>query len=325
MDLWTYERRCWAEGYDTLCGVDEAGAGPLAGPVYAAAVILPRELEIPGLNDSKKLTEKRRESLYQVITAQAGAWSVARVEAAEIDNTDILSARLRAMQAAIDGLSLKPAFALIDGNRDRGKSAAITVPHMLIVKGDGKSASIAAASILAKVSRDRYMAGELHTQYPQYGFARHKGYGTKLHYEMLEKYGPCPEHRMTFLKPKSAKPTPRRQAGDRGEEAAERYLLSERDASILDRQWHCRYGEIDLVARERDGTVAFVEVKLRGESMVGLPREAVDFRKRERLRKTAAAWMAAHECAAPARFDVAEVYEERDGGRRVEYLEDAFQ
>lgn len=200
MDLWTYEREQWNNGFSAVCGVDEAGAGPLAGPVYAAAVILPRELDIPGLNDSKQLTEKKRETLYDLITAQADAWSVARVEAAEIDATDILSARMKAMQLAIDGLSIRPDMALIDGNRDRGRHAVITAPHVTIVKGDGKSASIAAASILAKVSRDRYVSTELDGLYPQYQFARHKGYGTKLHYQMLDEYGPCPQHRVTFLK-----------------------------------------------------------------------------------------------------------------------------
>ena len=200
MDPWTYEREQWDNGFSTVCGVDEAGAGPLAGPVYAAAVILPRELDIPGLNDSKKLTEKRREALYDVITAQAVSYSVARVEAVEIDEMDILNARMLAMTRAIDGLSVKPDLALIDGNRDHGSRYAIKTPHITIVKGDGKSASIAAASILAKVSRDRYVSTELDSLYPQYQFARHKGYGTKLHYQMLDRYGPCPQHRVTFLK-----------------------------------------------------------------------------------------------------------------------------
>ena len=205
MDLWTYEREQWNSGVETVCGVDEAGAGPLMGPVYAAAVILPRELDIPGLNDSKKLTEKKREALYEVITAQAVAYSVARVEAAEIDKMDILNARMLAMQKALDGLPLRPDLALIDGNRDHGSRYAIEIPHRLIVGGDGKSASIAAASILAKVSRDRYVSTELDAKYPQYQFAKHKGYGTKLHYEMLDQYGPCPEHRRTFLKKWEAK------------------------------------------------------------------------------------------------------------------------
>ena len=205
MDLWTYEREQWNSGVETVCGVDEAGAGPLMGPVYAAAVILPRELDIPGLNDSKKLTEKKREALYEIITAQAAAWSVARVEAAEIDKMDILNARMLAMQKALDGLTLRPDLALIDGNRDHGSRYAIKIPHRLIVGGDGKSASIAAASILAKVSRDRYVSTELDAKYPQYQFAKHKGYGTRLHYEMLDQYGPCPEHRRTFLKKWEAK------------------------------------------------------------------------------------------------------------------------
>ena len=200
MDLWTYEREQWAAGCERICGVDEAGAGPLAGPVYAASVILPREIDIPGLNDSKKLTEKKREALYDRITAQAVAWSVARVEAAEIDQMDILNARMLAMNRAVEGLSQIPDLCLIDGNRDHGSAISITAPHLCIVGGDGKSASIAAASILAKVSRDRYVSTELEREYPQYQFARHKGYGTKLHYAMLDQYGPCPAHRRSFLK-----------------------------------------------------------------------------------------------------------------------------
>ena len=198
-DLWALERACREEGYSSVCGCDEAGAGPLAGPVYAAAVILPFGVELPGLNDSKKLTEKKREAIFPVIREQAVAWAVARVEAAEIDETDILSARMKAMQLAIDRLTPAPDFALIDGNRDHGRSAAVTTPHRMIVKGDSLSASIAAASILAKVSRDRYMQ-EIAAQYPQYEFDRHKGYGTKRHYELLRQYGPSPIHRRTFLK-----------------------------------------------------------------------------------------------------------------------------
>ena len=199
-DLWEHECAAWAQGYETVCGVDEAGAGPLMGPVYTAAVILPRGCVIDGLNDSKKLTPKKRDALYDVIIAEAEAWAVASVSAAEIDATDILSARMKAMQLAIDALAVRPDFALIDGNRDHGKSAAVTALHACIIGGDGCSASIAAASILAKVSRDRYVTDVLDPMYPQYGFAKHKGYGTRDHYAMLDQYGPCPEHRMTFLK-----------------------------------------------------------------------------------------------------------------------------
>ena len=199
-ELWTYEREAWAEGYETVCGVDEAGAGPLMGPVYAAAVILPRECEIEGLNDSKKLTEKKREALFDIILNAAIAYGIARIEAAEIDATDILSARMKAMHLAMEALNQPIDMALIDGNRDKGKSFTIIEPHRLLVKGDSKSASIAAASILAKVSRDRYVVDVLDKQYPEYQFAKHKGYGTALHKELYLKYGPCPEHRLTFLK-----------------------------------------------------------------------------------------------------------------------------
>ena len=200
MELWSIEKEQFDAGIAYVCGVDEAGAGPLAGPVYAAAVILPPLCQIEGLNDSKKLTEKKREKLFDIIIAQALAYSIARVEAEEIDATDILSARMKAMQLAIDGLAVQPQLALIDGNRDKGQSAAVTTPHLLVVGGDGKSASIAAASILAKVSRDRYVVEELDRDHPEYQFAKHKGYGTKLHYEMLDQYGPCAAHRKTFLK-----------------------------------------------------------------------------------------------------------------------------
>ena len=198
-DLWQYEKEALAAGHTNICGCDEAGAGPLAGPVYAAAVILPLGVEIDGLNDSKKLTEKKREALFPVIQEKAAAWAVARVEAAEIDETDILSARMRAMQLAMDQLDPPADFALIDGNRDHGRSFALTTLHRCIIKGDSLSASIAAASILAKVSRDRLMV-ELDELYPGYGFARHKGYGTAQHREAIGRLGPCPIHRRTFLK-----------------------------------------------------------------------------------------------------------------------------
>lgn len=204
-DLWAIETERFAQGIQTICGVDEAGAGPLAGRVYAGAVILPKGWTHPWLGDSKKVTEKRREVLYDLIREEAVAWSIAWAEAEEIDALNILNARMLAMQRAIEGLSVRPDTAFIDGNRDHGSRYAIETPHQLIVGGDGKSASIAAASILAKVSRDRYVSGELDAKYPQYQFAKHKGYGTKLHYELLDQYGPCPEHRRSFLKKWEAK------------------------------------------------------------------------------------------------------------------------
>ena len=199
LPMWELEEAAHEKGYALVCGCDEAGAGPLAGPVYAGAVILPEGLELPYLNDSKQVTPKRRDLLFEQIKAQAVAWAAASVSPEEIDATDILSARIRAMQLAIDALAVAPDYALIDGNRDKGKRFALVTPHETVVKGDSRSASIAAASILAKVSRDRYME-EMAKKYPQYRFERHKGYGTRLHYEMLERYGPSPIHRKSFLK-----------------------------------------------------------------------------------------------------------------------------
>lgn len=198
MEHWELEQEAAAAGYTAVCGVDEAGAGPLAGPVYAAAVILPFGLELPYLNDSKQVTPKRRDRLFDLIREQAVAWSIASVSAEEIDEIDILNARMKAMQLAIDGLTPAADFALIDGNRDHGSRCAIVTAHETVVKGDSRSPSIAAASILAKVSRDRYME-ELADTYPQYRFEQHKGYPTKLHYEMLDQFGPSPVHRKTFL------------------------------------------------------------------------------------------------------------------------------
>lgn len=197
---YAFERKAIQNGCTHVCGVDEAGAGPLMGPVYAAAVILPEDCGIAGLDDSKKLTEKKREALFDIICERAIAYSVAFVDAGEIDAINILNARMKAMQLAMDGLRVKPDFALIDGNRDHGTKYAITTPHQTVIGGDGKSVSIAAASVLAKVSRDRYVTEVLDKQYPQYQFAKHKGYGTKLHYAMLDAYGPCEVHRMSFLK-----------------------------------------------------------------------------------------------------------------------------
>ena len=198
-DLWLEERRLWNEGKTVICGADEAGAGPLAGPVYAAAVILPDELVIEGLNDSKKLTEKKREMLFDQIIEKAISYAIISIDAQEIDEIDILNARMKAMDEAIKALTVVPDMALIDGNRDHGSRYAIEISHELLIKGDGRSANIAAASILAKVSRDRYM-NALAKEYPVYGFEKHKGYGTKAHYAALDAYGPSPVHRKSFLK-----------------------------------------------------------------------------------------------------------------------------
>lgn len=197
--VWSYEKNAIANGFEMICGCDEAGAGPLAGRVYAAAVILPLGLELPYLTDSKKVTPKRREVLFDQICEKAVAWAVAWAEPEEIDELDILNCRMLAMQRAIDQLSVKADYALIDGNRDHGSRCAITTPHETIIEGDSKSASISAASILAKVSRDRHME-EMAALYPEYEFGKHKGYPTKRHYELLREFGPCSIHRRTFLK-----------------------------------------------------------------------------------------------------------------------------
>ena len=195
MDLWVIERELSANGYKTVCGVDEAGRGPLAGPVFAAAVILPIDAYIPGLNDSKKLTAKRRDSLFDEIVEKALAYGIATADHREIDDVNILKATFLCMCRSVDLLPIKPDYVLVDGNSNPFHN----YQSRCVIGGDGKSASIAAASILAKVSRDWFMT-EMSKKYPQYGFEQHKGYGTKLHYEKLREFGPSEIHRATFLR-----------------------------------------------------------------------------------------------------------------------------
>lgn len=194
-NMWEIEDSLYEKGIVAICGVDEAGRGPLAGPVCAAAVILPKHLEIPGLDDSKKLSDKRRRELFPIIKEQAVAYGIGLASHREIDEINILQATFLAMQRAIDQLKGKAEFALIDGNREK----EFGLPVQTVVKGDSRSANIAAASILAKVTRDDFMEA-MAVEFPQYGFEIHKGYGTKAHYEALRTYGACPIHRMTFLK-----------------------------------------------------------------------------------------------------------------------------
>ena len=195
IDMWQFEDETVQKGYKLICGVDEAGRGPLAGPVCAAAVILPPHIEIPGLNDSKKLTDKKRRELFPVICQHALAFGIAFSDEKEIDEINILQATFAAMKRAVDNLSVKPDYILVDGN----KLPDFQIPAQYVIKGDSLSASIAAASVLAKVTRDDLML-KMAEQYPQYGFDIHKGYGTKAHYEALTKYGASPIHRLTFLK-----------------------------------------------------------------------------------------------------------------------------
>lgn len=190
-----FENQAHADGYAVVCGVDEAGRGPLAGPVYAAAVILPDGLEEMGINDSKKMTEKKREALYDIIIENATAYGIGFATEKEIDEINILNATFLAMRRAVEAMGVKPDLVLVDGNRKPNTG----YEEMTLVKGDAKSISISAASILAKVSRDRYMK-ELAERHPEYKFEQHKGYGTKLHYEMIQQYGILPDHRRSFLK-----------------------------------------------------------------------------------------------------------------------------
>ena len=195
LTMWEIEDENFAAGFQTICGVDEAGRGPLAGPVCAAAVILPPHVQIPGLNDSKKLSDKRRRELFPVIQEQALSFGIAFASEQEIDEINILQATFLAMKRAMEQLRVRPELALIDGNRETD----FGIPVKTVIKGDSLSASIAAASILAKVTRDDLMI-QMAERYPEYGFEIHKGYGTRAHYAALERFGPCPIHRMTFLK-----------------------------------------------------------------------------------------------------------------------------
>lgn len=192
---WEFEEKAWQNGYSAVCGVDEAGRGPLAGPVCAAAVILPAGIVIEGLNDSKKLSEKKREVLFDIITENAVSWSVSLVDEKTIDEINILQATYCAMRQAVEGLPHPADFAYIDGNRMEG----LDLPYECVVSGDARIPSVAAASIVAKVTRDRLMR-DFAVRYPVYGFERHKGYGSRAHHEALLQYGPCPIHRSTFLK-----------------------------------------------------------------------------------------------------------------------------
>ena len=195
INMWEIEEGCRAQGFDLICGVDEAGRGPLAGPVCAAAVILPHGLEIPGLTDSKKLSDKKRRELVPIIQQEAVSYGIGLASREEIDEINILQATFLAMERALAALSVRPGLALIDGNREKD----FGLPVKTVVKGDSLSMNIAAASVLAKVTRDDLML-EMAKVYPQYGFEIHKGYGTRAHYDALRAYGPCPIHRMTFLR-----------------------------------------------------------------------------------------------------------------------------
>lgn len=321
MDWLLYEKEAISKGYANVCGVDEAGRGPLAGPVYAAAVILPPGLEIEGVNDSKKLTEKKREALFPEIKEKALAYCVAGASEREIDEINILNSTYLAMARAVEGLPVKADYALIDGNR----MPRLHIPGETIVKGDGLSMSIACASILAKVTRDHVMM-ELDQKYPQYQFAKHKGYGTKLHMDLIRRYGPCELHRQSFLKKilgaGSSQATPVQSVGKRGEAAAAAYL-EKRGFRILERNYHCPYGETDIIAE--DGQyIIFVEVKTRKSGAMVEGAEAVDTVKRKKLAQTAQAYLSEHPSGLQPRFDVILVTPTEENRCLVEQLPGAF-
>lgn len=300
MTLSEYDRSLQIPGF---CGVDEAGRGPLAGDVYAAAVVLPPDAEIPGLNDSKKLTEKKREALFPLIQEQALDFCIASASVEEIDRLNILQATFLAMRRAVEGLKNPPPFALIDGNRN----PPLSVPSRCLVKGDATSASIAAASILAKVARDRSML-ELAKAYPGYAFEQHKGYGTKLHYERLDELGASAVHRMSFLKKYFAeKGIQPMTGGQRGEQIAAA-LLARQGYLLLEQNYRCLGGEIDLIA-QKDGVLAFCEVKARqpDDKQLTRPAEAVTPAKQHRIIRAAAQYIQEHPSGLQPRFDVIEV------------------
>lgn len=322
MILWSIESELYKDGYELICGVDEAGRGSLAGHVYAAAVILPFGIDIPDLGDSKKLSEKTRDKLYDVIRSKAVDYAIGISDHREIDEINILQATFLAMNRAVDSLSIKPSIALIDGNRDPGVSCR----SRLIVKGDSKSASIAAASILAKVSRDRYML-EMSEQFPEYAFEKHKGYGTKLHYERLREFGASEIHRLTFLSKmrsgSDADETIAKQRGDLGEDIAHKYLLENGYISVA-KGFRSRFGEIDIIVKD-DKHIVFVEVKLRKSTDFASAREHINKAKQSKIIVTANFWLAAHKTELQPRFDVIEIYaDENIENPKIIHLENAF-
>lgn len=305
-------------GIENFCGVDEAGRGPLAGDVYAAAVILDPSHPIEGLNDSKKLTEKKREALFPEIQEKALSWAVGIATVEEIETYNILQATFLAMRRAVEKLSVRPSMALVDGNRNPG----LDIPTRLLVKGDGISAAVAAASIMAKVSRDHYMQ-QVDADYPQYQFAKHKGYGTKLHYEMLDLYGESPIHRHSFLKKYYHQRENIPTTGSRGEILAADYLTRQ-GCEVLSRNWHASSGEIDLIAKKGENLL-FVEVKTRSAGMIATPAEAVTFSKRRKLTETAKAYLLQNPLSLQPRFDILEIYLDGNGDcLRIVWLENAF-
>lgn len=317
-EILTYERECYRQGYSLVAGIDEVGRGPLAGPVVAAAVILPVDCKIPGVNDSKKLTAKKREELCEIIKREAVAWAVGVVSHERIDEINILQATYEAMRQALSKLEVQPEFILADAVTIPG----ISVPQKGIIKGDAKSISIGAASIVAKVTRDAMMEA-MEELYPGYDFASNKGYGSQKHLAGIARQGLCPIHRHSFVKNlMQGRPEENKTAGNIGEALAVREMIRH-GYEILEQNYRGSRGEIDIIA-QKEGLLVFTEVKARKGREQGLPGEAVDRRKQERIIQTAEEFLAEREIAEQdCRFDVAEVLEE-DGKKYFRYIENAF-
>jgi len=318
LNIFEYDKK---EGVALLCGVDEAGRGPLAGDVYAGAVIFPPDCTIEGLDDSKKLTEKKRELLYDEIKQKALCYCIGVATISEIEELNILNATFLAMKRAVDGLSIKPKLVLVDGNQN----PRLEIHSRCLVKGDSTSACIAAASILAKVERDRYMQ-KIAEKYPQYRFEKHKGYGTKLHYQMLDEYGVSDVHRPSFLKKYNNGQKNKTQIrGELGESASTEYLLQE-GYNILEKNFHSAYGEVDIIA-EKANILAFVEVKTRKSHSMATAREAVSRSKQIKLIKTATMYIQKKAVKMQPRFDVIEIYIDGENGEfitEINHIENAF-
>lgn len=320
-EILTYERGCWEAGYELVAGIDEVGRGPLAGPVVAAAVILPKECKIEGVNDSKKLSAKKREELYDIILEKALSYGIGIVSNERIDEINILQATYEAMRDALSQLSPKADYILAD---------AVTIPRVStpqrgIIKGDAKSMSIGAASIVAKVYRDRLMEA-FEEVYPGYGFGANKGYGSAEHIEGIKKLGITPIHRKTFVKnflPQDGDTTTDK--GNRGEALAAKQM-EKMGYEILERNFHALKGEIDIIAK-KDSYIVFTEVKYRKNEAMGSPAEAVNHWKQQHIIRAAKAYMAQNcleEMGYDFRFDVAEVLT-NEGKTYFRYTEDAFQ
>ncbi|MBQ7759304.1 ribonuclease HII [Anaerotignum sp.] len=320
-EILTYERGCWDAGYELVAGIDEVGRGPLAGPVVAAAVILPKGCKIEGVNDSKKLSAKKREELYDIILEKAVSYGIGVVSNERIDEINILQATYEAMRDALSQLSPRADYILAD---------AVTIPMVStpqkgIIKGDAKSMSIGAASIIAKVYRDRMMEA-FDEVYPGYGFAANKGYGSAEHIEGIKKLGITPIHRKTFVKnflPQDGETTTDK--GHRGEAIAAKQM-EKMGYEILERNFHALKGEIDIIAK-KDTYIVFTEVKYRKNEEMGTPAEAVNHWKQQHIIRAAKAYIAQNcleQLGYDFRFDVAEVLN-NDGKVYFRYTEDAFQ